>query len=372
MGQVGQWDKKVTSLHLKQYKNGMNNHNIFLEKYKGRSTRHECPKCGDKFSFAYYIDGNKNTMIHQSVGRCNHESGCGYHYTPKEYFTDNPDMKEAVKPVMTIKQKPISKPTGTIPFKYVEQSASYNNDFIRFLCNLFDIETIERLMNDYALGATKKRDVIFWQMDIKGKVRTGKVIRYNPDTGKRVKDAGGINWVHSLMKKQGQLKEDFNLVQCLFGEHLLKMYPDKNIGLVESEKSAVIASGVYSQFIWLAAGGKSQLSSEKLNVLKGRNVVLFPDVDGFEYWTEKAKELKSICNCSVSSILEKNASREDRENKIDIADWLIREISGKHTNKIKKQLTESEKTVLGMIEKNPAMRLFIDKLDLTLIEQTNG
>jgi hypothetical protein len=27
--------------------------------------------------------------IHPSVGRCNRESNCGYHYTPKQYFQVN-------------------------------------------------------------------------------------------------------------------------------------------------------------------------------------------------------------------------------------------------------------------------------------------
>ena len=39
-------------------------------------------------SFTYYVD-ESGTPLHPSVGRCNHESSCGYHYTPKEYFHDH-------------------------------------------------------------------------------------------------------------------------------------------------------------------------------------------------------------------------------------------------------------------------------------------
>ena len=56
-------------------------------------------------------------------------------------------------------------------------------------------------------------------------------MKYDPNTGHRIKDGGGINWIHSIMKRQGLLPEDFNLVQCLFGEHLLRMYPDKVVAL---------------------------------------------------------------------------------------------------------------------------------------------
>lgn len=63
--------------------NDMNNYNQpYLEKYTGRASRHKCPKCGDPHSFAYYLDGNTGLPIDKTVGRCNHESGCGYHYTP--------------------------------------------------------------------------------------------------------------------------------------------------------------------------------------------------------------------------------------------------------------------------------------------------
>ena len=68
--------------------------NYSLQKYKGTSTRHTCPNCGDRRSFAYYVD-ESGTPLHPSVGRCNHESGCGYHYTPKQYFHDHPECRTA-------------------------------------------------------------------------------------------------------------------------------------------------------------------------------------------------------------------------------------------------------------------------------------
>lgn len=350
----------------------------YLEKYTGKASRHKCPKCGDPHSFAYYLDGNAGEMIDKTVGRCNHESGCGYHYTPKQFFIDNPVEKERFTDSVKQKtfQKPIQKPqqeTGYIPFSYVEKSVSYNSSFVYFLCGLFDrytleSPTIEKMMQDYALGATKGGSVIYWQIDIKGKVRTGKVMKYDPNTGHRIKDGGGINWIHSIMKRQGLLPEDFNLVQCLFGEHLLRMYPDKVVALVESEKSALIASGVYPEYIWLATGGKSQLSIDKLKVLQGRTVIMFPDVDGFEYWSDKAKEVEAIgCKVVVSDLLEKNATAEDRENKIDLADWLIRNLSESTVTEVRSGLSEAERNLQIMTEKNPALQLLIDTFDLKLI-----
>ena len=346
----------------------------YLEKYTGWDSRHKCPKCGDPHSFAYYLDGNTGQPIDKTVGRCNHESGCGYHYTPKQFFIDNP--VERGQRTAAMMQAPILKPQreiGHIPFSYVEKSASYNSSFVYFLCGLFDrysleSPTIERLAKEYALGATKDGSVIFWQIDTQGRVRTGKVMKYDHKTGHRVKDAGGINWIHSMMKKRELLPNDYNLVQCLFGEHLLRMYPNKVVALVESEKSALIASGVFPDCVWLATGGKSQLSVDKLKVLKERTVIMFPDVDGFDYWKEKAKEVEAIgCKVIVSDLLEKNATDEERANKIDIADWLVRYLSVATITEVRNEFSEAERVLQAMIETNPAVQTLIDMFNLELV-----
>lgn len=61
-----------------------------LEKYRGRSTRHVCPQCGRKGVFTRYVDTENNIYISDNVGKCNRLDKCGYHYTPHQYFTDNP------------------------------------------------------------------------------------------------------------------------------------------------------------------------------------------------------------------------------------------------------------------------------------------
>ena len=332
-----------------------------LEKYRGRATRHECPRCGDKQSFTYYVDEFGN-IIDKAVGRCNHESGCGYHYTPKEYFADHPnEQQELQRNTPTIIKK---KELCTIPFDYVEKSASYKSSFVEFLCGIFPIATIEQLAEDYALGATRDEAVIYWQIDHKGRVRTGKVMHYNPDTGHRIKEYN-VNWIHSLMKKSQQLPEEWELTQCLFGEHLLNLERnrDKVVAVVESEKSAIIGSGCNPNFVWLATGGKSQLSVEKMRVLAGRTVVMFPDVDGYAEWVEKAKAF-TFCKVVVSDILEKNATEEQRIAKIDIADLLVAKRETAPTvEAMKQELTDADKMRL-MREKNPVFGMLCDRLNL--------
>ena len=80
------------------------------------------------------------------------------------------------------------------------------------------------------LGVTKDRSIIYYQIDTKNQCRTGKIMKYDPNTGHRLKDPGTpsrITWVHSILKTRTQLPESWQLTQCLFGEHLLTKYPDK-------------------------------------------------------------------------------------------------------------------------------------------------
>ena len=53
------------------------------------------------------------------------------------------------------------------------------------------------------------------------------------------------------MKRSGELPKDFNMVQCLFGEHLLRLHPDKKVAVVESEKTAVICSALMPEYVWV-------------------------------------------------------------------------------------------------------------------------
>lgn len=87
------------------------NYRFTLEPYKGVSTRHTCPNCHRKSCFAKYIDTEKQISFPDYVGRCNHEQKCGYNYTPKMYFDENPIAKERlIEEVM-----PRSKPRISLP-----------------------------------------------------------------------------------------------------------------------------------------------------------------------------------------------------------------------------------------------------------------
>lgn len=78
------------------------------------------------------------------------------------------------------------------------------------------------------------------------------------------------------MKKAGQLPADWELSQCLFGEHLLALYPGKPMGLVESEKTAVIAAGLMPKYVWVATGGRSVVNG-RVDIPQNRKILVFAD-----------------------------------------------------------------------------------------------
>ena len=311
-------------------------HTYSLQPYKGPGSRFTCPACGGKRCFTRYVDENGD-WLDEAVGRCNHESRCGYHYTPKQFFenhpTARPDWKENFFriPQQTIK-KTVKKQLWTIGADIVKSTVNpaIESDFIAFLTGLIGRKNTAKIVKEYHIGVTKSKDVIFYQLDTEGRCRTGKIMKYDRQTGHRVKDekvGGKITWVHAVLRQSAdpllRLPDGWELTQCLFGEHLLRQFPFKPVALVESEKTAVICSTFWPEYIWLATGGKSQLN-DRLQVLKGRKVVAFPDVDGYLEWKEKLSRVRGL-HIVVSDVLEKEATFEDRANHVDIADLLIRQ-----------------------------------------------
>jgi hypothetical protein len=179
------------------------------------------------------------------------------------------------------------------------------NNFVQYLVTLFGTELASEALSRYFIGTSKYWNGanVFWQIDTTGKIRTGKIILYSPKTGKRIREPFNyINWVHCILKLP-----EFNLQQCLFGEHLLKDDPVKPVAIVENEKTAVVASLYLPQFIWLACGSLTNLTDEKCQVLSHRKVILFPDLNAFDKWKSKTKELSKITGFVVSDLLEKKS-----------------------------------------------------------------
>ena len=101
---------------------------------------------------------------------------------------------------------------------------------------------------------------------------------------------------------------------------------------------------------------KGCFNEETMQVLHGRDVILIPDLGATKKWTKKSAILTSICkSVTISTVLEQMATDEQREAGLDISDFLL--------------MQETKQMILQrMIERNPALQLLIDKLQLELVE----
>jgi len=318
------------------------------------SKKYQCPNCGHKNKFKRYINIETGEQLPDHVGRCDREDNCRYHYTPKQYFEETKldrkhphQFKRQLTPIKKIEPK---KPIDYLPEDILERSTENweQNNFASFLIQIFGYEVAKDRSDLYLIGNSKhwKGATAFWYVDEDLKIRQTKVMHYTIGTGtinrtkshqlaykwsdKTNKYFEDINKFDKIFKAGKKILNNLeaNLLDCFFGEHILKIYPNKQIAIVESEKTAIICSVYYPQYIWIATGGKNGCKwTEKdvCKVLEGREVVLFPDLNCFEEWSEKAKIIQSIVSCTirVSSILEKNATEEQRSKGYDLADFLL-------------------------------------------------
>ena len=155
------------------------------------------------------------------------------------------------------------------------------------------------------------------------------LIKFNPETGNRLKDDYSISSLEAKLKKAGDLNENFETDKdVFFGEHLLKKYPTLPIAIAEAEKTAVIASickDVFPDMVWLAAGSKQWIKADRLKRLgRDRTIILYPDADGFEKWQIIASEArKGGSTVNVSDLIEKRATDAEKGEQVDLADYLI-------------------------------------------------
>lgn len=221
------------------------------------------------------------------------------------------------------------------PRSMVNSSLSIQSQFCQAILNMGFL-TFEQLLDAvlrYRLGASKSGGVIFWQVDHEGRIHDGKIMYYHPDCHRNKERPP--TWVSYLLaKRHGQLGQ-YSSTHCLFGLHQLLILNSKfSIGIVEAEKTAVILSGHYPQYIWLASGGLGELQVNKFRPLRGRKVVLFPDTDPegktFARWYDIAQQVmaepfwEDSPPIRVSPVLELHATEEQKRGKIDLVDFVFK------------------------------------------------
>ena len=144
----------------------MSEYRFHLQKYKYGS-KISCPSCGKTRCFVKYVDAEGEIAFPDNVGKCDHENSCGYHYTLKEYFKDNPDVLARDQSVgepfraaiyKSIEKSPVCIAPSYIPSSFVDRSLSHYeiNPLYKYLCNVFGEEETVRLFQLYHVGTSAK------------------------------------------------------------------------------------------------------------------------------------------------------------------------------------------------------------------------
>lgn len=336
-------------------------HRYKLEK---GSKKHHCPNCSKK-TFVLYIDTETGDQLPEQYGRCDRESKCGYYLNPyldgyvKAIWEQEHGNRLKLPNNWKTQKKAIPQPTpGPIffdfeTFKQTLQSERYEkNNFIQNLLKTvqfpFEVDDVTKVIQLYRLGTVangyRAGAITFPFIDIKGNIRAVQVKQFDEQN-----HTTGTDFLHSIIEKYyiqnnkplPEWLEAYNnnetKVSCLFGEHLLSKYPNSTVYLFEAPKTAIYGTLYFgfpeqSNIICLAVYNKSSFSFDKLKVLQGRFVCVFPDlsIDGntFKEWETKAKEYESLLNGTrfvFSDLLEQLAPQQDKENGNDLADYLIKQ-----------------------------------------------
>lgn len=276
-----------------------------------------CPKCQKK-TFVKFIESETGNYLSQDFGRCDRETNCRYYNPPHWNLINSFEKIQLSKPQISYHDIDI-----------LNQSLkSYtNNNFITFLKKIFTSDEVKIAIDKYKIGTSKNWQgaTIFWQIDNLNRIRAGKILQYNPVTGKRIKDENNkalINWTHSILKRRKQL-ENFNLNQCLFGLHLIKQ-DTKKIAIVESEKTAIIMSIFRPQYHWLATGSKQGFKEATLKPIKDYPIIVFPDKGEYLDWQNKAT---AICKSGFTIFINDDLEKTNYEVGTDLADVFIKTIA---------------------------------------------
>ena len=171
----------------------------------------------------------------------------------------------------------------------------------------------------YRLGKSRSGKTIFWMIDELGILRDGHV---------------GDAWASQMLKaREPKFLADWHAEHCLFGLHLIGGEGGAEglepVAIVESERSAVVLSELYPKCLWMATVYPANLNERLLAPLQGHRVTLFPRTDltgdTFLSWREIASQAwrRYRLDISVSTVLEDQATDEQKARGIDLLEYLI-------------------------------------------------
>lgn len=341
-----------------------------------KAIKSDCPQCGPRHrnTLSRYVDTRTGELLPESYGRCDRESNCGYSLSPyqktasglsyadevyQQWKENNPMQPQTNTLSKTVPRKEtLLRPVCCIPDALFSQSLSHfdQNQFAQLLSQQFGQSKADELLQRFLIGTSARWPgaCVFWYIDEQGRKRGGQIKLFGPDwhTANYIDHEGQkrskTSWVHSVLtyrlKKSGTPLPDW-LVEynkngecspCLFGLPQLLTAPiDTPIAIVEAPKTAIVCTHYLPDFIWLAVGALSYLNAARLAPIRGRRIMLFPDLNAYDDrvneqgkkvkgWLSRADELQANgFDIEVSGYLEQVASEEQKKKGFDLADFLL-------------------------------------------------
>ena len=200
----------------------------------------------------------------------------------------------------------------------IEECRSDDSDLCHELTGRYGFtpEEMHRAAERYHLGRSKSGKTIYWMIDELGICRDGHI---------------GDSWVSQMLKARcPEVAQYICPRHCLFGLHLISQADIKPLGIVGSERSAVILSEARPELLWLAYAYPLNLTVDLFEPLQGSTVTLFPSTDPHQdnYYAslEFADQVRRLYHLDfrVSSLLEDNATPAQKSAQIDLVDFIFK------------------------------------------------
>lgn len=269
-----------------------------------------CPAC-NRVGYKPYIHPD-GTIVAEECGKCDHESSCGYHIPPKEWFKEHSQDGDHTNPnYVPPPSPPAIKIDRNVALQvYCLGPKAVRNPLLRYWTNLIRnvapkhrdtatkyVERMKAALRQFMVGSLPGGYTVWWIVDETGSIRSGKCMKYRSDGHRDKEDKFGFRWMHRS-PLVGQQKEGAEYVGCLFGLHQLKNNKDiKEVQIVESEKTAVLMTMFKPTMTWMATMGLGNLNQYRLAPLieRGIHITCHPDIDGYGKWGDKVEQLKHDC-----------------------------------------------------------------------------
>ena len=237
-------------------------------------------------------------------------------------------------------------PKALLPYEKEIRSRLSNNEHRGLIDNLqkfFTDSELLRVIDLYRLGSVDHRWMVYPYIDVDCRLRSMKTIRYYVD-GHRARSNNAVSSLHALLKEEAVLPAQWKEQRCVFGEHLLRVYPNNPVVVVESEKTAIVCAMLFPSYLWLATGGCDRFCNLApiKEYLNAHTTYILPDKGQYNNWCKNTQKYK------IKGKILDYIETMDVENNTDIADLFLSDRRDYYVEEFSKHLSLVEQ--LGLTE----------------------